>query len=303
MPFAFVFAFQLLKYEHMHANTVLTEIHDKIRLLADTVIAIVCVAQRWLAKYRVWCVFLCERIFVFEGVSKTTHSAQCSYTTDAIFLLVYTDFMPVFGLCFYLYFGVCACVGDRQKRTVRVSIARFRRKFNQRRKMLIDQQIHQQQMKRGAFAKKFIFHFSEIWIFSIFLAMQKNKTKHLNISICISFTFQLDIFTQNRWIEPKGKYKRIHSTNTTGWNVNDFDWIFSTEMFEPLKCFWFFIPSRAINENRSNFLWQFDSLHQTYIITKKECLSMISMRFFIVWVRRKLWFHLPKTNFEKHERA
>lgn len=64
-------------------------------------------------------VMFVKRAFVFEGVSKTTHSVQYSDTTDAIFSLVYymvCFHIPVFGLCFDLFWNVCACLLERTKR-------------------------------------------------------------------------------------------------------------------------------------------------------------------------------------------
>lgn len=259
--------------EHMHANTVcLPKSMTKFVCLAGTVIVIVCVAQRWLAKYRVWCVF-CECIFVFEGVSKTTHIAQYSRTADAIFLLVYTDFMPVFGLCFYfIYASVCVCAETGKKERC-VSIARWN--LIKRRKMLIDQPNISTQAWR-LYHEIFHFIFFSFGNLNIFDISCDAKTKHLSISICISFTFQLDIFAENRRIERKNESKRKENANEftaqTRWNVNDFDWIFRRKFSNHWNAFDFF---SAVNPKPIEFplaIWFVTS----NVYHNNFCLSMIS---------------------------
>lgn len=73
----------------------------------------VCVllTERWLTN--IGSVMFVKRVFVFEGVSKTTHSVRYSDTTDAIFSLVYICFhIPVFGLSMFrfIFFGMFSCL-------------------------------------------------------------------------------------------------------------------------------------------------------------------------------------------------
>lgn len=70
------------------------------------------------ASKNIECDVFCKSIFVFEGVSKTTHTTFniCiyivyifQYNRCNIFACLY-DFMPVFGLCFYFISEfVCVC--------------------------------------------------------------------------------------------------------------------------------------------------------------------------------------------------
>lgn len=80
-------------------------------------------SERWLTNIGSLCVMFVKRAFVFEGVSKTTHSVRYSDTTDAIFSLVYYSiytynirfhiniYTGVWSQCFDLFFGMCcSCV-------------------------------------------------------------------------------------------------------------------------------------------------------------------------------------------------
>lgn len=84
---------------------------ESVRVCVCVVCKSLCVralTERWLTN--IGSVMFVKRAFVFEGVSKTTHSVRYSDTTDAIFSLVYICFhILVFGLYVSILFFCSEC--------------------------------------------------------------------------------------------------------------------------------------------------------------------------------------------------
>lgn len=144
-------------------------------------------ADRWQAKYRVWCVF-CERTFVFEGVSKTTHSVQYSYVPIQqmryfrLYMILYRCFVYV-----AIYFGLCACeTVAQEKRAAQMPIIRFPMEFNQRWKIFIVQDRKTTKLENWC-CWPCIFYFWKLNFFAFYFAEAK-------MTICISFSFQWVVY-------------------------------------------------------------------------------------------------------------
>lgn len=99
---------------------------------------------RWLMSVDSSYVMCVTRTFVFEGVSKTTHRIQYSYTTDAIFSLVYmilyAGVWSVF-LFLFIFWWVYGCV--------RATAIRRTECYHSQWNLIIDENIYHNQMKPG----------------------------------------------------------------------------------------------------------------------------------------------------------
>lgn len=163
---------------------------------------------------------LCSRVFPRR---RTAFDTYIPIQQMRYFCLFICDFMPVFGLCFYLFPNVC--VRDRseaRRNGVRESVYRtfFPMKFNQRQKIFITS--YKLNKKNWNLAQFLIFlHFRNLNIFSIFLCI--NKTK-LTASLYLHIVFiqaKCLPFIQIRQNKKKrnDQKKTNEKTICTEWNV------------------------------------------------------------------------------------
>lgn len=216
----------LYTYTHTHSLLVCLPVHLYVYVCA----------VRWLAKISS-VMYFCKSIFVFEGVSKTTHTAF--NICIIVYIYIPIQQMRYFRLFIWFYagvwsmllfyFGICMRM-RRAREALEVwydecvyhtnspwNLIRDEKylSFNTSRKLRIKKKYYD---KLGVFMIFFIF---EIWIFLAFFSMfisLFSKTKH-GISICISFSFERVVcaYIQIRWIVEREREKKPERSKENKW--------------------------------------------------------------------------------------